>query len=52
MARADWVPDYRYQPMANARECLLALLEAEELLNLSESEAEKIFYSNAKNLYK
>ena len=52
ITNTEEVPDYRYQPMDNARECLLALLEAAELLNLSESEAEKIFYSNAKNLYK
>ena len=30
ITNTDWVPDYRYQPMDNARECLLALLEAGE----------------------
>ena len=44
-------PDYRYQPLNNAQEGLLALLQACELLELSAEDKEKIFYSNAMKLY-
>ena len=40
-----------YRPMNNGQECLLALLQAMDILNLSESEKEKIFYDNAKLIY-
>ena len=52
ITNTEEVPDYRYQPMDNARECLLALLEAGELLDLSIDDRKKIFYDNAVNLYK
>ena len=52
VTHTDLVPDYRYQPMDNARECLLALLEAAELLELSREDINKIFYENAVKLYK
>lgn len=44
-------PDYRYQPLNNGQECLLALLEAGELLGLSSGDMEKIFYGNAVSLF-
>lgn len=44
-------PDYRYQPLNNAQECLLALLDACELMEFGAAEREKIFYSNAAALY-
>ena len=44
-------PDYKYQPLNNAQECLLALLEAGELLGLSSGDMEKIFYGNAVALF-
>ena len=43
---------YKYQPLNNAQECLLALLQATEMLNLNKNDLEKIFYDNAFNLYK
>ena len=52
VTNTELVPDYRYQPMDNARECLLALIEACELLSLSDADREAIFYANAKALYK
>ena len=52
VTNTEFVPDYRYQPMDNARECLLALLEAAELLELSRDDMNKIFYDNAVALYK
>jgi predicted TIM-barrel fold metal-dependent hydrolase len=42
---------YKYQPLNNGQECLLALLEACELLGLSNDECEKIFYGNARKLF-
>lgn len=44
-------PDYKYQPLNNLQEGLLALLQACELLGYGVKEKEKIFYSNAKALY-
>ncbi len=44
-------PDYRYQPLNNAQECLLALLDACEILELDAADYEKIFYKNAATLY-
>lgn len=44
-------PDYKYQPLNNAQEGLLALFQACELLELSDEDKEKIFYGNAKALY-
>ena len=52
ITNTEEVPDYRYQPMDNARECLLALVEACELLKPSKSDINKIFYENAVNIYK
>ena len=52
ITKTEDVPDYRYQPMDNARECLLALVEAAELLGLSKEDKNKIFYENAVSLYK
>ncbi|MEA4890285.1 MAG: amidohydrolase family protein [Clostridiaceae bacterium] len=43
--------DYKYQPLNNGQECLLALLEACELLQLSRKDMEKIFYDNAAQLF-
>lgn len=43
--------DYKYQPMPNDVECTLALLEAMDVLGLSQKEREDIFYNNAKALY-
>jgi len=43
--------DYKYQPLPNVIECTLALLEAMELLELSQKEREDIFYNNAAALY-
>ncbi len=43
--------DYKYQPLPNVIECTLALLEAMEVLGLSQKEREDIFYNNAKALY-
>ena len=43
--------DYRYQPLSNTTECLLALLEAADLLSLTRTEREGIFYHNAKALF-
>lgn len=40
-----------YRPMNNGQECLLALLQAMEALNLSDTEREKVFYDNARELY-
>ena len=44
-------PDYRHQPLNNGQECLLALLEACELLELNKEDLEDIFYNNAKVLF-
>ncbi len=44
-------PDYRYQPLNNAQEGLLALLQACELLALSDDDKKRIFYDNAAELY-
>ena len=44
-------PDYKYQPLNNAQEGLLALLQACELLSLTEQDKQRIFYDNAKELY-
>ena len=43
--------DYKYQPLSNTAECLLALLEAGELLGLTKSEWQAIFYDNAAAIY-
>lgn len=43
--------DYKYQPLPNLVECTLALLEAMDLLELSQKEREDIFYNNAAALY-
>lgn len=43
--------DYKYQPLNNALECMLALIEACELLALSKKEIEDIFYNNAVKLF-
>jgi len=45
-------PDYKYQPLNNAEEGLLALFQAIDILGLSEEDVQKIFYTNAKKLYK
>ncbi len=45
-------PDYRYQPLNNTQECLIALLQAAEILGLSDKDMEKICYSNGAELYK
>ena len=42
---------YKYQPLNNGQECLNALLEACELLELGKEDVEKIFYSNAHDLF-
>lgn len=48
----DAVPrDYRYQPLNNAQECLQALLQATELLNLTAEDRQKIFFNNAAALF-
>ena len=44
-------PDYRYQPLNNAQECLLALLQATEILALKNTELNKIFFDNAYNFF-
>ncbi|MBR5157455.1 MAG: amidohydrolase family protein [Clostridia bacterium] len=44
-------PVYKYQPLNNAQECMLALLEAIELLKLSKKDTEKIFYDNAAEMF-
>lgn len=43
--------DYRYEPLSNTAECLVALLEAADLLSLTRTEREGIFYHNAKALF-
>lgn len=45
-------PDYRYQPLNNAQEGLLALLEACELIGYGKQELEDIFYNNAVKLFR
>lgn len=42
---------YKYEPLNNGQECLLALLQAMELMNLTQSEREDIFCGNAARLY-
>lgn len=42
---------YQYQPLNNAQECMLALLQAIELLNLGQKDIEKIFYDNAAEMF-
>lgn len=50
--KEDTLPgDYKYQPLNNAQECLLALLQACEILELSKHDMEKIFYYNAVKLF-
>lgn len=44
-------PDYRYQPLNNAQECLLALLQAAELLELKTKDMEKLFFDNAAEMF-
>ena len=43
--------DHKYQPLNNGQECLLALLEACELLEFGKEDIEKIFYGNAQELF-
>lgn len=45
-------PDYRYQPLNNAQEGMLALLQACELLELTDEDKENIFYNNATALFR
>ncbi|MBR5543007.1 MAG: amidohydrolase family protein [Oscillospiraceae bacterium] len=44
-------PDYKYQPLNNAQECTMAALEAIEVLGLSKTDVENIFYNNAAKLF-
>ena len=43
--------DYHYEPFDNATEGMVALLEAMELLALSDSEREEVFYGTAVKLF-
>ena len=43
--------DYKYQPLSNTAECTLALLEAADLLSLTRTEREAIFYDIGKEIY-
>lgn len=44
-------PDYRYKPLNNMYEGLLALFAAGDICGLTESQWEDIFYNNAAKLY-
>lgn len=44
--------DYKYQPLTNAHEGILCLLEATEVLGLTKENKENIFYNNAYELFK
>ena len=42
---------YKYEPLNNGQECLLALLQAMELMNLDKKAREDIFYGNAARMF-
>lgn len=44
-------PDYRYQPLSNAVEGLVALFDAGDLLSLTDKDYEKIFFHTAKEVF-
>lgn len=51
--KEDVIPGaFKYQPISFGEECLLALLQASEILDLKENDMEKIFYNNATELFK
>ncbi len=43
---------YKYQPLNNMQESLICFFQAAELLDLSKEDIEKIFYCNAKGLFR
>jgi len=43
---------YHYEPLNNCQEGILALLQAAQILDLKPSDIEKLFYSNAAELYR
>lgn len=43
---------YKYQPLNNMQESLICFFQTAELLNLSKEDIEKIFYYNAKELFR
>ena len=44
-------PDYRYQPLSNAVEGLVALFDAGDLLSLGDKDYERIFFDTAKEVF-
>lgn len=44
-------PDYRYEPLSNAVEGLVALFDAGDLLSLRDDDYEKIFHGTAHDLF-
>ena len=43
---------YKYQPLNNMQESLMCFFQAAELLDLSKEDVEKIFYYNAKEIFR
>jgi len=52
MDMSNLYPDYKFRPMQNVLESVMALFEACDMLDLTEKDIEKVFYQNGKILYR